>query len=96
MLPEEGSRDGNAINGLDKRNGSGQDGIAGVPIATGERGDSSQHRSLPWTAVHLIPISVNISKHLQARARLGKQQPLPELQPGLSFVFVPSPAWCFD
>ena len=73
MLVEADSREGNAINGLDKRNRSEQDRISGVPIATSERGDSSQHHLLLWTAVLLIPISINISKHLRVRARLVKQ-----------------------
>lgn len=73
MLVEADSREGNAINGLDKRNRSEQDRISGVPIATRERGDSSQYHLLLWTAVLLIPISINISKHLHARARLVKQ-----------------------
>lgn len=73
MLVEAGCSEGNAINGLDKRTRSEQDRSSGVPIATRGRGDSSQHRLLLWTAVLLIPISVNISKHLHVRARSVKQ-----------------------
>lgn len=63
-------REGNAINGPDKRNRSEQDRISGVPIATREREDGSQHHLLLWTGVLLIPISVNISKHFHVIARL--------------------------
>lgn len=73
MLVDADPREGNVINGLDKRNRSEHDRISGVPIATRERGDSSQQYLLRWTAVLLIPISINISKHLHARARLVKQ-----------------------
>lgn len=51
-----------------------QDRVSRVLIATGEKkGDSSQHHLLLWTAVLLIPISINISKHLHVGARLVKQ-----------------------
>lgn len=73
MLVEADFREGNAINGPDKRNRSEQDRISGVPIATREREDSSQHRRLLWTAVLLILISINISKHLHVIARLVNQ-----------------------
>lgn len=39
MVVEAGSREGNAINGLDKRNRSEQDRISGMQIATRDRGD---------------------------------------------------------
>lgn len=74
MLQESDSKEGSAINSLDQRSRSEQDRISGAPVATGRRGDSSQHHLLLWTAAPLIPISINISKHLHAGARLLKQQ----------------------